>query len=576
MAQQNSRPWLWIALGFFVTAKVWVVSLVKQEWRPIADEAVIAEIAAGITQGKFPWLGMRSTGFSELPGLQLYHPGPIQFYLLSLAQGITNLHPIGLLTAGALLYFFLVMLGLRGAWQAAKWWGLIPATVTFAALAFASQGAMIQILNTQPARVAIPAAVMTAWAVACGRKNALYPFIFAASVAAQVHVSALPVVLIVLATLIFLWWWNGVPVPDKSTLVFSGLLFVVLWIGPLLDIVLNNPSNLGEFLRYITLESSDDRTPPPFRGSSGYYLLWTVPIALFTSWLITSRSSERVKPGLANSLAVGLQLAAPVILFISYQVATQASFGRRTQAMFSAGVGYFMVSLTILTLAAWIYQAAHESESAPLKQLTVGIGLLVLTTALSTRTELKTEALIMLAVVVLVSSLGVASRTLAINTLSLSRLAIVGLSLSMGLIWVVGIVDPQKSHKGSLESNPDAIRLTDEITSWVLETSSELPVEIRSSRNWNIGLYLAPTLNYELITKKRDSHFVHPWAFEKDHERPGINVPDGERIVLVLESPTGLENATKDLDGEELRRETFETKILNDGEIIEVLMLHIR
>src|SRR5690554_2749289 len=165
MTQQNPRPWLWIVLGFFVSANVWAVTLVKQGWRPIGDEAAIAKISAGILQGDFPWLGMRSTGFSELPGLQLYHPGPIQFYVLSLGQAVADFHPLGMLTASALLFSIVVLLGLRGAWQAGKWWGLIPATMSFAALAFISQDVLVQIINTQPSRTAIPAAVMTAWAV---------------------------------------------------------------------------------------------------------------------------------------------------------------------------------------------------------------------------------------------------------------------------------------------------------------------------------------------------------------------------------------------------------------------------
>lgn len=575
MHEKTSQPWKWIALAFGVNAIVWVAVLLRQGWRPIGDEAAIAQISADIWHGFIPWLGMRSTGFAEVPGLQLYHPGPIQFFILSLGQAVTNLHPIGLLAASALLFFVVVLLGLRGAWQAAQWWGLIPATAVFVVLAYTSQDVLIQIINTQPSRAAIPAAIMTAWAVACGRKNAWLPFIFTATVAAQTQVAALPVILLLTATLVFLLWRNQVPAPERRTRLWAGLLFLVLWAGPILDIFVGQPSNFTEFMRYITTSSPTASPVTPEQRATGIALLLSVPLALLASWLITHRTTDRIRPGLGNTLAVGLQLSAPIVTFIGYQLMTQSSPARRVQAMFGMGAAYFMVFLTLLTLIAWTYQAytKNEDEKYSFRAPAVGIGLLVLTVLAFTIAILVNEALLVLSVLILLSSLNSQDDKLSIGALRIPWYRTFAVSLAIGMIWILGFTSPQPSHLGSLETNPEVTRLVDTISDHINAADTELPVELRGSPHWNIGLYLAPTLQYELTSQGRTSYFTHPWTFEKDHKRPGIKTPKGERIIVILESPSGFEAATQDLEGEVLARETFDARILNDGEVIELLMI---
>lgn len=572
---QEIEPWAWITIGFFATAVAWVVMLMIEGWRPIGDEAVIATIATEIWQGKFPWLGMRSTGFSEVDGLQLYHPGPIQFYFLAVGQLLANSQSIGLLIASTVLFILLIGLGLRGAWQAAGWWGLMPATVAFATQAFISQSVLIQILNTKPTHIATPAAVMTAWAVARGRKNAVFPFIFTASVAAQVHVSILPLIILLTITLALILRYNKVPLPDRRTLRTAAAFFFVLWLGPIMDTFFNKPPNFVEFLRYVTLDKPDGSVSFGDIKAATLSLAALALIALVVSVLITRKKRAGSDEEFMRSLAIGLQLSAPIVAFIAYLLVAPSSFSRAVQATFGFGVGYFMASLLLMALLAWVYQQSTGVEIAEVRSISIGLGLMVLTIATFSLTDLKLESLFLFAILLAFGVFNKVGTAISFESFQLPRTFTIGLGVVIASIWVLGIVQPQASHVGPSQNHSEAMRLSDEISEAVLKAGPKLPVEIVTSGNWNIGLYLAPTVNYSLTFQKVDSHFVHPWTFDKDHKRPGITLPDGERLVVLLQTPSGFDEAAKEFDGEILWKQSYETKILNEGEEIEAAIFHV-
>lgn len=498
---------------------IWCITLVRQGWRPIGDEAAIAAISAGILDGNYPWLGMRSTGFMDVAGLQMYHPGPVQFYLLAGSQALTSFSTLGLLLASALLFVALVGLGLRGAWLAAGWWGLAPATATFALLALAAQDVMIQLSNPLPTTVALPAMVLTAWAVACGRKNSLSAYVFCATIAAQLHIAALPFAVAVSFVLLMLMWRNRALIPARNSLIRASALFLVLWSGPILDIFFSRPNNPSEFLRYLT--SGNATTSIAAATQIFPALLYALIVALA---LLASRRTHAqpatVPLDLPDSLSAGLRLGAIAVALMAFLTLTATTTARASQAGLAIGIALFLAGLLLST---WRYQKKLRARTENVRQ---------------------------------------------------RKNSVIFLGGAIALIPVAGFLVPLPTHAGAQESNPGVVFVSDEVSQAIDDIGLDLPIEIVADSAWHIGLYLAPSLHYSFISEQRDAHFEHPWTFEKDHVRPGITQPRGERLVISLGSSEQFA-AQVPSSAKVVWTKNYATEILSPEDVVNVMIFHL-
>ncbi|NYJ74815.1 hypothetical protein [Allobranchiibius huperziae] len=241
-----------------------VVTVLAHGWVPQGDEALVAVRIHDVWSVHPPLVGMRSTSSVSSPGVYAHHPGPLEFYLLAIPYTLTGFAPWSIIVGDAIVASFFAALavwhayraiGLNGAWIAA-------ALVLLTERSFGH--VLVQPLNTWPAVLALLAALVLAWRLVLGQYKALPWYVGCATYAAQAQVIDFAVVAVLsafLAALGLLRWWDrrGTvwPIPGAVTsgmsqwrrpgVVSVGLL-IVLWLPPMVDVLVDHPSNLSELV----------------------------------------------------------------------------------------------------------------------------------------------------------------------------------------------------------------------------------------------------------------------------------------------------------------------------------------
>lgn len=333
---------------------------------PIGDDAWAALSAESIARGHFPVLGPVSTATLE-NDFQARHLGPLYFYWLALPAALFGSSGLTLVLGQALL----TVLGAVGAVLAAgralgRAAGL--ATAGFVLLLIWALGPEIvyRTFNPYAALVVLPYLILATVALRRGDRRHLPWFVAAASLALQSHLSAAPLVAVLVVMALWprgwsrwwaglgqpFWWWRrrirmwarrtlGRPTPERAALIVGALAWTPVVIG-WFTYSPNNLSLLWDYLRQARGERVHwaqaaefvTRMTVPFADGyqaqgegfgaawyappAGWALIATGALILFGPGLLALVARSPRAHALAETMSPALRVAAGVVAVLAF------------------------------------------------------------------------------------------------------------------------------------------------------------------------------------------------------------------------------------------------------------------
>ncbi|NNG38629.1 hypothetical protein HJ588_04975 [Flexivirga sp. ID2601S] len=245
---------------------IWLVAWVSRGWLPQGDEGVIALKAQAVWSAHPPVQGMRSTSAASVPGVYAHHPGPIEFYGLSLPYAMTGWRPVGLLIGAAAWAAAMIVVAVAQAAAIAGRAGLWLVAAAVVVTEFAVGGSLVLPWNPWPPVLGMIALLVLAWRLLVGHPGVLPGFAAIASVVIQANLALVPVLaplLLVLAGLGLRRWHRARgtvwPVPGSRPApraawwrrpgVIAMAVLAAAWAPALAELWLISPSNPVELAR---------------------------------------------------------------------------------------------------------------------------------------------------------------------------------------------------------------------------------------------------------------------------------------------------------------------------------------
>ncbi len=245
---------LTVAIGTLVVGLpliVAVVALAGRRWYPVLDLAM--------TEFRLRDVGGRHTPLIGLPGRigtfpdQGSHPGPISFWVLAPPYRLFGSSAWAMEVATGLVQLGWIAVAL---WIGRRRAGTAGVVMVAAVIAVLLRGLGLSVL-TQPWNPYLPliawlVVLLATWAVLCGDHMMLVPLVVAASFTAQTHIPYLTMAgglgVFAVAVVGYRRWEAVDRDAFRIPLVATVGLFVVLWVGPLVDQVRRDPGNVRRLL----------------------------------------------------------------------------------------------------------------------------------------------------------------------------------------------------------------------------------------------------------------------------------------------------------------------------------------
>lgn len=240
----------WAAAALCVVSPfVALVTVWRAGWRPVSDQSAVVAGAFDVFSSSPPLTG-NTSALTDVAGsvTQIYHPGPIQLWLLAGPVHLFAPSPVGALIGSALLIAVCTAVILTVAYRIGGSAAFVVATVLVAGLGHGVE-TMHLTVPIQPflCTYALAATIFCAWAGLEGRDHYWPAVMFFASLSMQPEVAYLipagAVVAVALAARTVRWWGGrGAPdrvAPDRRRIrrivVASIVVLVACWSGPLHD-----------------------------------------------------------------------------------------------------------------------------------------------------------------------------------------------------------------------------------------------------------------------------------------------------------------------------------------------------
>jgi hypothetical protein len=301
-------------------------------WRPVGDVAIVTTRGRDVLTADTPLLGMPST-VSLAADEQVYHPGPLELWLVGGAQklsgaarhaGLVAVVAVNALAVGAIVLWLrrlggLPLLALGGLVTTAWLWSLRGEVITSP-------------LNPHAATLPFAAFLVGVVAARSGVRWAAVGAIAFGSYAAQAHLTVSVIVAAVAAVAVGVAVVSALrqrgPSPERATPMWSRralaavLVLAACWIGPVIDVVANGGGNA-----LAVIQSTDDLGEEPTVGFDGARRVVENAIAPRPAWAQagmdasdllrrTSAARQLVAAGLvgvAIALAVACRRRHPVV-----------------------------------------------------------------------------------------------------------------------------------------------------------------------------------------------------------------------------------------------------------------------
>ena len=270
------RRWLLVAVVVAAPILILIGALAQRTWYPTGDQAQ-AELRMLSLPEDPPLVGAAGR-IEDEAGRQGNHPGPLTFWvtwpLYALLGGSSWAFEAATGLVGlAWLLASVWLVHRRAGPGATAWWGLVALVLLGG---FGLDG-LTQPWNPWVSLFPFAVLVLATWSTVEGDRWMPPLAVAAGSYALQGHIGYLPVVApLVLLALAAPWWWawrdrrdatgdDGVVLRRRLIPVFVAVdVGILAWIGPLIDWVANDPSNVDKLIANFTAPSE-----PPIGIVSG-------------------------------------------------------------------------------------------------------------------------------------------------------------------------------------------------------------------------------------------------------------------------------------------------------------------
>lgn len=248
VGQPRSPAFAAVVASVVVLGLMWVVLLWRYRfWIATNDHAVFQLALEQLRDGQIPLAGPYSR-------LNFKHPGPFRewvFFLPYLASGGRS---AALPATTIVLHTLMFGLSIRAGWQWASTRGAVTAAASVGIM-YVAFGKQLHVpWNPLLAATALFAGV---WGLLMFIRTGRWAqAVFCASAAAQMHVSAAPPALVIISVVIGLsvlartgqWNWDSGPGAPRWVGRTAIAAFVVMWSGPLVDVLNDGRSNISALL----------------------------------------------------------------------------------------------------------------------------------------------------------------------------------------------------------------------------------------------------------------------------------------------------------------------------------------
>jgi hypothetical protein len=256
-------PWTTIVVVTIAVALpliVAVATLSGRRWFPVLDLAM--------TEFRVRDVGGRHTPLIGLPGRigtfpeQGSHPGPISFWLIAPGYRLFGSSAWAMEASTVMIQTAWIAVALWIGHRRARLAGvLVVAAVIAVLLRGYGLVVLIQPWNPYLPLIAWIVVVLAAWSVVCGDHMMLVPLVVAASFAAQTHIPYLLMAgglgLFAIGVVLVRCWRSDDRRSFVRPLAWTGGLFAVLWLAPLVEQVRHDPGNIRQLIDHFTSPTED-------------------------------------------------------------------------------------------------------------------------------------------------------------------------------------------------------------------------------------------------------------------------------------------------------------------------------
>lgn len=267
------HPATWLVLIALIPIAIAYVRAVSHGWAPEGDDAVIADRMRSVFSGRPPVMGQRSTSIlTEGANIPTHHLGPLEYYFAAPIAGLFGFSGAGILlsvavgnaiAAGGSIIVAFRMRALRTA---------IPTTLAVLLLEWAlGPEQLVRPLNVYVATLPMLLVLVCAWALVDGDLSVLWLYAAAASFVAQSNLAFVPFVvgLTILLAVLALWRHLRHVRMSRRTVdwlrrqwVIAAAVVFVVWLPTLLELMIYQPNNLQQLLKYRSQSSGTGASWP--------------------------------------------------------------------------------------------------------------------------------------------------------------------------------------------------------------------------------------------------------------------------------------------------------------------------
>lgn len=261
------HPVTWLVIVALIPLAVAYLRAVAHGWAPEGDDAVIADRMRAVLSGRPPVMGQRSTSIlTEGANVPTHHLGPLEYYLAAPIAALFGFSGAGILLSVAVGNAVAAAGSIVVAFRLRALRTAVPVTLAVLLLEWAlGPQQLVRPLNVYVATLPMLLVLVCGWALIDGDLPVLWCYAVAASIVAQSNLAFVPFVgglTVLLALLAATRRLRHVrmsgPGHRRALRLWriTGVVTFVAWVPSLLELVIYQPNNLQQLLKY-RAESAD-------------------------------------------------------------------------------------------------------------------------------------------------------------------------------------------------------------------------------------------------------------------------------------------------------------------------------
>lgn len=255
------HPVTWLVLIALIPTAIAFARAVSHGWAPEGDDAVIAGRMRAVFSGHPPVMGQRSTSvLTAGANVPTHHLGPLEYYFAAPIAALFSFSGAGILLSVAVGNAIAAGCSIIVAFRLRALRTAIPVTLAVLLLEWAlGPEQLVRPLNVYVGTLPMLLVLVCAWALIDGDLSVLWLYAVAASFVAQANLAFVPFVAGLTVGLAVLTLWRRLRHVRMSSQgfdwlrrrwVIAAVVSFVAWLPTLLELMIYQPNNLQQLLKY--------------------------------------------------------------------------------------------------------------------------------------------------------------------------------------------------------------------------------------------------------------------------------------------------------------------------------------